>query len=197
MEKINSSVEKVIRLCVKHIAEETDYDLEVMNNIVTTFLNKDEERTQCQATVPAGRQCSNSALQTSTFCKRHMFFEPPVNKCQCAALTKNGSRCLRDAKLEPGKDVSQALCGLHTGKARRDLRRTDPVGCMYYDETDEVLVFCKNPCIYEQWCCMEHKHLESIHKKTYKYNHLGSYVTQKLDTGHTLHPVLEQRLVQN
>jgi|TARA_B110000261_G_scaffold159160_1_gene196571 hypothetical protein len=195
MEKINSSVEKVIRSCLIQIAGETDYDLETMNTIVTKYLNKDEPCSQCHATVPSGRQCSNTALQTSTFCKRHLFFQPPVVKCQCVALTKNGTRCLRDAKLEPG--TTTAFCGLHIGKARRDLRKIDVVGCMFYDEADDTeLVFCKNPCVHEQWCCQEHKHLEAMNKKMYKFNHLGAYINNKSDPVHVPHPIIEQMLLQ-
>jgi hypothetical protein len=192
MEKINSSVEKAIRLCVSHIAEETHYDFVTMNDIVTKWLNKDENISQCQASVPSGRQCSNLTSKNSKFCKRHTFFKPQLAKCQCIALTKNGTRCVRDAKLQPGEET--ALCGLHIGKDRRDSRKAESKECIYYDETDDVLTFCGNPSVDQQWCCIEHKHLEANNKKTFKFANLSAYVNNKSNPEHVPHPIIEKRL---
>ena len=196
MEKIHTSVEKVIRECVTFIANETDYDLELMLRLTSRFVHKDDTPAQrCEAIVLKGNRCTNPAVGGS-YCKKHVHFEAasPQVRLQCTAITSAGQRCVRDVNVaQSDAEHTDVLCGIHRGQRVRDERRAAFSPCMYYDETDDSMVFCNRSCIDNQWCCTAHRHLNSNYCVTFKYANLQEYIRAKTN-GAPLHTLLEIRL---
>jgi hypothetical protein len=197
MEKIHTSVEKVIRECVTFIANETDYDLDLMLRLTSRFVHKDDAPAQrCEAIVLKGNRCTNPAVGGS-FCKKHVHFDAviPHVRMQCTAITSSGQRCVHDVKVAQTGDehIDDVLCGIHRVKRVRDERRAACVPCMYYDETDDSMVFCNRSTIDNQWCCTTHRHLHANYCVAFKYANLQEYIRAKTN-GAPLHKVLEIRL---
>ena len=195
MEKIHTSVEHVLRSCVTYIANETDYNLDVMLDLVTHYVHKDDRPSvQCEAIVLKGNRCTNSATK-GVYCKKHVHFEPrqPSVRLQCSAFTATGERCVRDAKLDSQASHEGGLCVIHLGKQIRESRRPVSTPCVYYDEPDDQVIFCTRPCISGQWCCPYHRHLHGNYCAAFKCNNLLEY-QEATASGGPKNKLLELRL---
>ena len=183
MESLQTSVSTVVREVLMYISTNTDYKFEIMEPLMKAYMVNGG---QCNAITKSGQPCTHRCSPGLLQCKKHVnSIVSIVEKLQCEGRNCNGTQCIRDAK------INEVLCGVHIEKNRRESRKTIPHLCVYYEEHNEINVFCSHKIINDTWCCKKHVHLHTLYTKTFKCENLNVYVSQ---TELRRNPLLEERL---
>lgn len=180
MEKVSSSVLKLIDDFLCHVAQEESLSLDTLRHHCSLFFDI-KSVCICKATVKTtGLPCTNKAMDKHEYCRRHMHYDVisvdaagASIRPQCTGINANGTRCVRDAK------TGHELCAIHISKELRMQRIVEQQHtCIYYEEVDNSseLLFCNAVNMHQKWMCIDHKHLEKQYKKMFQARNFSEYV---------------------
>jgi hypothetical protein len=181
MNKVQRSVHKLVDQMIQNISAEHAIDAETLAETVAPLM---EVRTntfvRCKGLVASKNNmpvCRCRVVPGTEFCRRHaeiLLDEEETNgECaastqQCAANTRRGGRCVRNAK--PGNE----LCGLHMQQQLYEQRQgqnlSERVPCIHYKEnTDhDDIDFCTGRTPHARtWFCKRHAHLQPVYERMY------------------------------
>jgi hypothetical protein len=184
MNKVNTSVFKLVNEVLKLVSEEHDIPFEKLQETSRKIVEP-VSRTRCTGIVykTGTRCCTSLSVLNTEFCRRHTPIDGIESTCpsevsskQCESMTNNGTRCVRNVK-------ENGLCGVHILKQNvYDCRQIAEYKCVHYEEdngdgNDTVLCNKSISSKNNGWFCKRHQHLQSLYAKQYGYSNAEQYVS--------------------
>ena len=113
--------------------------------------------------------------------------EQSESPTMCKAFIANGLPCSRHAKH--GYD----LCKTHINKTQlREKRDIQQYPCVFFDEKEDKIVFCKNNAIHGKLVCTNHEYLQQSYFGMYGCRNIPEYLANENSSNTIIESILKK-----